>query len=336
MHTRREQVLKSVVQTYVVSAMPVASEALAARYSLGVSSATIRNDLAWLEEAGYLVRPHHSAGVVPSDKGYRFYVESLGADLAPSEEERVRVRHQFHQVEREMEAWGRLAAAILADMARNLALATLPKARRSRFQHLELVFVQDSVALLVLVLNGTRVRQQLLHLEKPQGKPELHVLSEGLNLGFAGLTASEILAAVATWPLVGEQVRHAVVSLMEDEDAREFERPYLEGFGLILGQPEFAQGAEAARVVAAVEGGVLRGFILRALDQGEVQVIIGSETGERALEECSLVLSPYGESGGLRGALAVVGPVRMNYDRAIASVRLVSQMLGELVYELKR
>lgn len=335
MHERRQQVLKSLVQEYVLSAVPVASEFLVARYGLGVSSATVRNDLAWLEEAGYIARPHHSAGAVPSDKGYRFYVESLGADLAPPEAERVRVRHQFHQVERELEAWGRLGAAILADMARNLALATLPKTRQSAFRHLELISVQDYVALLVLVSNEARVRQQLLHLAQPQAQAELHVMAEDLNRAFANLTARDIMASSVVLSVVGEQVRQAVVSLMGDEDARDFEEPYLDGFGLILGQPEFLRGG-GARVVTAVETGALRTFIVHALDQQEVQVVIGSESGEQALEECSLILSPYGEAQGLRGALAVVGPMRMDYRRAIASVRFISQLMGELVYELKR
>ncbi|MBI4297043.1 MAG: heat-inducible transcription repressor HrcA [Chloroflexi bacterium] len=334
MQKRRGQILRSLIQEYILTASPVSSESLAHKYNLGVSSATIRNEVAVLEGEGYVGRPHHSAGAVPSDRGYRSYVESLALDIALLPEERMRIRHQFHQVERELDAWGRLAAAILSDMAHNLALATLPKSGQSRFKRLELISVQDLMTLLVLVLSEASVRQQLLALEEPVSQLDLNILGEDLNNAYANLTAEEIMSLSLPLPVLGEQIRQSVVTLMLTEDAREFEEPYLEGFSLILGQPEFGRSSRGAQVVAAVEAGALRNFLLQALAGEDVQVIIGRESQLEALQDCSLVLSPYGISGNLRGALAVVGPVRMDYDRTIGSIRYLSQVMSELVSEL--
>lgn len=333
---RTARVLGIIVGEYVATALPVASENIAHKYGLAVSPATIRNDMARLEEEGYISRPHTSAGAVPSDKGYRYYVEALAPEEELPLQERLLIRHQLHRVEREMEEWVRLAGAILAGLARNLALVTLPKAPESRFKRLELVSLQELLALLVLVISDARVKQYMLALEEPQDQEELSAIAERLNHALAGLTAREVLALTLPLAPVAEQVRRAVASIMEEEDARDFEEPRLEGVSHILSQPEFAAGARAAGVLEALEEGLLlRSFLPRALFRPGVRVIIGAELPDEAMRGCSVILSGYGDPDRMWGALGVVGPTRMHYDRAIPAVRFLSQVMSELVYELR-
>src|SRR3990172_6645386 len=149
---RRSRILQFIVEEYVDSALPVGSETIVRKYRLPVSSATIRNEMARLEEEGYITHPYTSAGRLPSDQGYRYYIESLmdEQDLTPEEKETI--RHQFHQAGRELEQWVRLSAAVLAQAARNMAVVTSPRSPECRLKHLELVPLHDVVVLLVVVL----------------------------------------------------------------------------------------------------------------------------------------------------------------------------------------
>ena len=158
---RREAVLKIIVGEYIATAVPVASDSIFRSHPLGVSPATIRNDMAYLEGDGYIARPHTSAGSEPTDKGYRYYVESLAKEVELSREEQYRIRKLFREVEEEFERWLKLAAAIVARLVRNAALVTFPKPRQCRFKHLELVALREFVALVVLVLSEAILKRQL-------------------------------------------------------------------------------------------------------------------------------------------------------------------------------
>src|SRR3990170_2019112 len=174
---RQKLVLGVIVREHVATAMPVGSQAIAHKYPLGVSPATVRNDMAELEEAGYITHPHTSAGRVPSKQGYRYFVDWLlqERDL-PLAEQRM-IRHQFHQVETELGEWMRLAAVVLAQSVQNLAVVTFPKASQSRLERIELLHVHDTLALLVLMLQRAVLRQQMLSLFRPQSPEQLAALA---------------------------------------------------------------------------------------------------------------------------------------------------------------
>src|SRR4030042_330593 len=218
---RREAILKIIVSEYIDTAVPVASETIFRNYKLGVSPATIRNDMVYLEEEGYIARPHTSAGSVPLDKGYRHYVESLTKKSELDVKEQYRIRKLFHEVEKEFEKWLKLAAAIAASLAKNAALVTLPKPRECRFKHLELVALQEFMALMVLVLGEAILKRQLLSFEEPVTQERLAIMSSKLNTVFSGLTSSEILAKKSE--LTSEEVRvtEAVIDMMSAEDELE-------------------------------------------------------------------------------------------------------------------
>ncbi|MCK4363020.1 MAG: heat-inducible transcription repressor HrcA [Dehalococcoidia bacterium] len=331
---RKEHILRIIVGEYISLASPVGSEAIARRFGLGLSAATIRNEMARLEEDGYIIRPHISGGGIPSDRGYRYYVESMVQEEVPLEEQRM-LSHLFHQVERELAEWNRLAAALLARMVHNVAIVTSPKAAASRIKHLELVALQESLALLILLLQQAKLRQQLIAFDEVISQGELGAISRKLSALFQGLTRSQVLARSVGLSPVEEQVKNAVVQIMAGEDERRYEEPYIEGLRQLLTQPEFAHAQNMLCLMEVLESkDIVRGLLPEMLVEGGVRVIIGAENREDAMKECSMVVTQYGVPGEVNGVLGVIGPRRMPYGRAISSVRYMGSLMSDLVAEL--
>lgn len=332
---RRGKVLGLVIGEYTATASPVASEAIARRSGLRVSPATVRNELAALEEEGYIMRRHISGGAVPSDRGYRYYVETLMKEEEVPASERTMVSHLFLLVERELEEWNRLAAALLARMLGSVAVVTFPKAPQTRFQRLELVSVHELLALLVLVLRGARLRQQLLAFDRAVPQSELNATSTKLNAMLDGLTGADITAGGFALSGLEEQVKDNVVQMMEREDAQRYGELHIEGIYNIVRHPEFSSGEKVLRLMDLLETGRFASSILSGLEaERGVHVIIGAENREDAMHDCSVVLAPYGIPREASGALGIVGPTRMPYDRAISRVRYVGSLMDELVGRL--
>ncbi|MQY55390.1 MAG: heat-inducible transcription repressor HrcA [Dehalococcoidia bacterium] len=331
---RKEHILRIIVGEYISLASPVGSEAIARRYGLGVSAATIRNEMARLEEDGYIIRPHISGGGVPSDRGYRYYVESMVQEEVPLEEQRM-LSHLFHQVERELAEWNRLAAALMARMVHNVAIVTSPKAAASRIKHLELVALQESLVLLILLLQQAKLKQQLIAFDEVISQGELGAISRKLSALFQGSTRSQVLARSEGLSPIEEQVKNAVVQIMAGEDERRYEEPYIEGLRHILAQPEFAHAQNMLCLMEVLESrDMVRYLLPEMLVEGGVRVIIGAENREDAMKECSMVVTRYGVPGEVNGVLGVIGPRRMPYGRAISSVRYMGSLMSDLVAEL--
>lgn len=331
---RKEDILKIIVGEYIAKGAQVSSESVA-RKGLGVSSATIRNEMTELEEEGYLIQPHHSAGRIPSDHGYRYYIKSLMGEVSlPPEEQRL-IRHLFHQVEDELEQWIPLAAAILSNTVHSVAIVTLPKAVRSRLRHLELVSLQDHLALLVLILWEAKLKQQLLTLGEPVSQEDLSAIAQRLTTAYVGLIGPQIAAQDLELSPLEEQVMKVVAQIMQAEESEEYEEPYVEGLRHILDQPEFSSRSKTAEIAEAFEQkGQLRSFLPQVATGEGVQVLIGSENPWDAIRHCSVIITRYGVPGEVIGAIGVVGPTRMRYDRAIPTVRFLSTLMSELVSEL--
>jgi heat-inducible transcriptional repressor len=334
---RQQAILGLVVREYISTATPVSSRAIVEAYGLGISSATVRNEMARLEEFGYLTHPHTSAGRVPTDKGYRYFVEHLLGDTELPLAERRMIRHQFHQVRPEIDQWLKLSASVLAQAARSMAWITAPSAPRCLFKHLELVSIRDALTLVVLVLQGGTVRQRIVTLARTLSQEELSRMATRLNDLFEGLTADGVTAQIARLAPLEAQVGELVVEMMERLDGRARREVYRDGLINILQQPEFAEGQSARQVFELIEES---NFMERILADvlppavGGVQVIIGGEGPWEELSDCSLVLSRYGVNNHATGDLGVLGPRRMPYGRAISAVRYVANLMSELVQEL--
>jgi heat-inducible transcriptional repressor len=334
---RREQLLRFIVDEHVRTAQPVASSAVVQRHGLPVSSATIRNEMARLEDEGYIIQPHTSAGRIPSDKGYRYYVEALMRYHEPPAAVQQTIRHQFHQAAGETDEWAHLAAAVLAARLSYVSVVTAPHAVRPRLRQLQLVGVHDFVALLILVLQETLVLQQTLTLDRPISQDELSDVATRLNSLYAGRTADEISATQVEHLSLEAETLRATLELMEAHDAESFGEAYLEGLRDVLREPEFAEGDRMLALMDLLEGSSLPELIpltpvpARPAQPGKVTVIIGSEHPQDAMQQCSVVISRYGGSSGLHGTMSVIGPTRMHYPRAVSMVRCMSDIMEELL-----
>ena len=334
MTPRRQAVLGLVIRTYVEKGAPVGSKAFVDSYGLTVSPATIRNEMAALEEMGYLSHPHTSAGRVPTEKGYRYFVQHLLGDTELPPAQQLMIRHQFHQVRLELDQWVRLAVAVLAHSTHKAALATAPRAREGRFKHLELIALRDTLVLMVLVLEGGMVKQQMLTLDEPVDQADLSRLSNEVNERFEGMSALAISEQTPPAFALGRHIRGILTQTLLALDHQDSEPMYRDGLMHMLTEPEFAEGQQVLHMLHTLEDPSLVSVVMAAaepLEIGGVQVLIGGEGRWQDLSELSLVLSRYGVKGGASGLLGVLGPTRMTYDRIIGTVRYVSGLMSALV-----
>ncbi len=351
---RRQLVLKLVVQEFVETASAVSSDGLVRKYNLSFSSATVRNELAVLEDMGYLTHTHTSGGRVPTNAGYRFYVEHLMETVPLPPDEQRTIRHQFYQIGGELDQWLQLGASVLARTARNAAVVTPPRSYQARFKHLELIAVHDNTVLMVLVLDDGTVRQQTITTPGTYQQAELRALSERSNerCRYATLSTVEALRQVLPEangtlpPHLGELEQHVMEMIahtmrqLEDHVNRQI---YSDGLIEMLEQPEFlptllrqddvSHAIERMRQVllTLTTNDQLSTLIVQALASDDVMVVIGEEHARDDLRDYSVILSRYGIEGEVIGVLGVIGPTRMAYPRSISTVNYLSTVLSDMI-----
>jgi heat-inducible transcriptional repressor len=345
---RSGAILRAVIDEYVTSAVPVSSGSLVSHYPLGVSSATVRSILAELETLGLLTHPHTSAGRVPTDAGYRYYVQVLADEWSlPTVEQRM-IRHQFGQVEFASEQWFRLAASTLAANTGTAGLATTAKPKAVRVRRVELLSVQDRLALMVVVFREGTTRQILHSLSMTADQDELNRVAGLLNVLAVDRTADEIEAALGDLPIGteagdagGEEaeillvVGERLVRAMREFDATLIDDLFSDGLLNVMAAPEFDRSEKVRQVFAALENRSYLGSLVDAVSRaGTIQIFIGHENRPLEMQDVSLILAPYGRVGRAVGVVGVLGPTRMSYPQAIASVEFVSGLMNELVEHL--
>ena len=333
---RRARILALIIEDYVDSAQPVGSQALVAKHDLELSSATVRNEMAALEEEGLVTHPHTSAGRVPSNLGYRTYVGSLMGERRLSSEEELTILHQFHQSTADLERWVSLAASVLANSMHNAAIATAPHLVDVRLKHLQLVELTDERALLVVVTSDAAVRQHTIEFPTTVSQEQLARLAARLNDEHTGRKAAEIAAQPANEG-AGREVEalviESVVDLLRSEEDAASETPVIEGVRELLRQPEYEGDSDRLLdTLEAVEGSRLqRAIPSGSLGSADVAIVIGDENREGPYQNMSFVLTRYGTPGGAGGTLGLLGPTRLQYADAVAHVRYVSDVLTELM-----
>ena len=340
---RSQAILRAVIEEYIASAQPVGSQALVERYGLGVSSATVRNILAELEMAGLLTHPHTSAGRMPTDAGYRFYVESI-VDAAPlSAVEQLMIRHQFGQVEFASEHWFRLAATTLAGLTRSAGLATPAKPSAAHIRRVDLVAVNERMASLILVLREGAIKQAAVTLDEADAidQATLNRVAGLLNEHLVDLTAADAERTLAKLdadePLqrLARRVGERIVRILREYDAASVEELFSDGLLNVMEAPEFAQSDKLRQVFTALENRTFLGELVGSVaGSGRIRVVIGAENPRQEMHDVSLVLAPYGRPGRALGVVGVLGPTRMSYPHAIGTVRFVSGLMNELVDHL--
>jgi heat-inducible transcriptional repressor len=339
---RKARLLGAVVHEFIQTNEPVGSKALAGRYSLGISPATIRNELAALEEQGFLSHPHTSAGRVPTDRGYRFYVDSLSGvgELARGKRDEVM---RYLEGAAGLEETLQRTSLLLASLTHYTAMVAPPALDRSRVRHLELVSLNPHVVMLVLIVDTGRVEQRLLEVRGEVSVEGLEDLRRRLNEKLAGerLDRAELVLSAMVESVPADQrwlftvVADVLGQVVSD---RTSERVWLGGQAHIVGPEAFGELETVRQVYELLEQQVLVLRLLQvAFTRGgdQISVVIGSENQIEGMRACSLVTSIY-PAGDTIGTIGVLGPTRMHYLRAMAAVQAVAGYLGSLLDDVEQ
>lgn len=336
---RQKLILSMAIHEYVRTAAPVSSMHLVEHYHLDMSSATVRNELSALTEMGYLRQPHTSAGRVPTEEGYRYFVGRLVQETNLPDTTRRTISHQFSQMRNDVDQWMRLAASVLAFQSRGASLVTAPHPARALLKHLELISTRGRQVLLVLVLVGGEVRQRLINLAEPVPQETLSVSADHLTRLFEGKDADGLQAFAGQLPPLENELLGWTVEEMNRLDALVSGEVYLDGLTNVLAEPEFSGSDEARRAIRLLEERsmlqeLLAQTVLSPSSLNGVQVLIGGEgTSWDELRQCSIVLARYGSPNLAIGTLGVLGPMRMPYGKTISVVRFLSGLLSDMVSE---
>ncbi|MDE0893122.1 MAG: heat-inducible transcriptional repressor HrcA [Acidimicrobiales bacterium] len=330
---RKAAILSAVVEEYIHTAQPVGSERVAASHAVEVSSATIRSELANLEDLGYLMQPHTSAGRVPTEKAYRFFVDHLDSPGMLDSADREQVQAFFSRSHREMEQMLADTSNLLANLTGSAAVVLAPDRDQLEVRSAQVVGLTADLALLVLVMANGTVEKHTLELVGEAAEPSEATLAVAAA-HLSGALIGRRLSAVSPVPVTGEPSVDAVLRTAEmvlAERSDHVDQAWVGGTAQVAGA--FDEVERVRRVLDVLE----RQFVVVALvkdviDRG-LSVAIGAETGLENLAGCSLVVAPYEIEGHPAGSIGVLGPTRMDYSQALATVAVVGRRLGDRLTE---
>lgn len=332
---RQKTLLLLIIRDHIESAQPIGSQRLVDDYHLKLSPATIRNEMSALTEMGYLRQPHTSAGRVPTEEGYRYFVSQMMDQAVLPEPVQRTISHQFHQSGSDVSQWMTLAASILAHQSQGISVITAPHIEQIKFKHVELISTQGRQVLMVLVMMGGEVNQQILTLAEPVSQERLSQTATRLNALLAGLTVDVIAALPARSDALDKDILTLIVQDVRRNADRISGEIYTDGLTNVLAEPEFTETEEARRALKLFgEPSTLKDLLDRTTTGGSVgglQVLIGGEGVWDELRQCSMIVARYGVPGMATGTLGVLGPMRMSYAKTIPTVRFVAGLLSDMV-----
>jgi len=336
--TDRQKILLTLItHEHINSAIPIGSKMLVERYNVGLSSATVRNEMSVLTELGYLRQPHTSAGRVPTEKGYRFFVGRLVNEREIPLSTRRTITHQFYQMRNDVEQWVKLAGSILADQSKAASLITAPHPTLARLKHVEFIATRGRQVLMVLVLMGGEIRQSIQTLSEYVGQDRLSQIANQIIENFQGFDVDKINIHKDMDNNLEKDLIDWVITELHRADSLVSGELFLDGITNVMAEPEFNDSEEARKTLKVFgERSMLQDVIARSIqngDEGSVQVLIGGDGAWEELKHCSIVMSKYGAPGVAFGTVGVLGPVRMPYGQTISAVRFMSGILSDLVSE---
>lgn len=332
---RKKTILQAVIRNYLETGEPVGSRTISKYTDLNLSSATIRNEMADLEEMGYILQPHTSAGRIPSDKGYRFYVDAL------MQKERQVYEMQELLVERQekMETMLKQVAKVLATNTQYATMITAPTVKRNKLKFIQLSRVDTNQLLAVIVIEGNIIKNNILPLKEELTDETLLKLNILLNTNLNGLSIDEInLGMIAVMKqqagvhsdIVGEVIDAVGEAIRGDEDLE----IYTSGTNNIFRYPELSDQQKASELINTFEEKQLLGELLQENADNEdstgIQIYIGDEAPVRSMKDCSVVTATYELGGGMKGTIGIVGPKRMDYDKVVDTLRTIQSQLDEM------
>lgn len=336
--SRQEEILACIVQVYSEQPEPISSKYLVDNFTLNISSATVRNEMARLEEMGYIIAPHTSAGRVPTAAGFRYFVRRLLQTSNLSINEQSHITERVGTLQSGMESWMQRTAALLARTVQSASIVTPPVSQTNTFKHVELISIQGRLALMVLVLNSGTVHQRMLTLAEPVPQDKLGEAAKRINEMCADLGVRQVRLKSLSLPILEHEVAELAAELMEHADNNIVKFIYRDGLSKLIDNFSDEAGAQQA-IRVLEEHTVLNGLVGELLsslpsDDHSVQVIIAGGGRYDDLNRLSMVLSRYGDPNKMSGAIGVLGPTHINYGRAISTVRYVSNLMTDMLATL--
>ena len=333
---RKRKILQAVIRNYLETGEPVGSRTISKYTDLNLSSATIRNEMADLEEMGYILQPHTSAGRIPSDKGYRLYVDAM---LEEKERQVVEMKEMLLERQDKMETLLKQVARVLAQNTQYATMISAPQSKRNKLKFIQLSRVDAQQLLAVIVIEGNVIKNNILAVDEELSDETLLKLNLLLNTTLNGLSIDRINLEMITAmkqqagihsDIVGGVIDAVAEAIRSEEDLQ----IYTSGTNNIFRYPELADQQKASALINTFEEKHLLGELLRENPEEskgtDIQVYIGEETPVQSMRDCSVVTASYELGGGMKGTIGIVGPKRMDYDKVVATLRTIQSQLDEL------
>ena len=333
---RKKKILQAVIRNYLETGEPVGSRTISKYTDLNLSSATIRNEMADLEEMGYILQPHTSAGRIPSDKGYRFYVDAM---MEEKQRETVEMQEMLVERQDKMETLLKQVARVLAHNPQYATMISAPQTKRSKLKFIQLSRVDAHQILAVIVIEGNVIKNNILSVDEELSDETLLKLNILLNTNLNGLTIDEIsLGMISVMKqqagIHSDIVSEVIDAVAEAIRAEEDLEIYTSGTNNIFRYPELADQEKASELINTFEEKQQLGELLQETsDNAEntgIQVYIGEESPVQSMRDCSVVTATYELGGGMKGTIGIVGPKRMDYDKVVGTLRTIQTQLDEL------
>ncbi len=333
---RKMKILQAIIRNYLETGEPVGSRTISKYTDLNLSSATIRNEMADLEELGYIVQPHTSAGRIPSDKGYRLYVDHM---MEEKEREVEELRELLLEREDKMDHLLKQVAKVLAQNTNYATMISAPQIHRSKVKFIQLSRVDINQLLAVIVIEGNVIKNNILSVEDALDDETLLKLNILLNTYLNGLSLEEINLSMITAmkqqagihsSIVGNVIDAVAEAIKADEDLE----IYTSGANNILKYPELADNQKASELINTFEEKQLLNELVveRLSDENNtgIQIYIGDETPVKTMKDCSVVTATYELEEGMKGTIGIIGPKRMDYDKVVGTLKTLMHQLDEL------
>ena len=336
---RKTKILYAIIKTYLETGEPVGSRTISKYADLNLSSATIRNEMSDLEEMGYILQPHTSAGRIPSDKGYRFYVDQMMED---KEREVTEMKELMIQKQDKMDQILKLMAKVLANNTNYATMITSPQYHRTKLKFIQLSVINEKQMLAVVVTEGNVVKNKMIHMEHQLDNETVLKLNILLNTSLNGLTMEQInlgtIAKLKEQAGIHSEVVNSVLDAvaeaiqMDDEDLE----IYTSGATNIFRYPELSDSARASELISAFEEKKqLANLVAETMNSDEntqIQVYIGNELPVQTMKDCSVVRATYELGGGMKGTIGIIGPKRMDYDKVVSVLKTLTTQL-DMMFE---
>lgn len=338
MDERKKKVLLAIVKDFISTAEPVGSRTIARKYKIGVSPATIRNEMADLEEMGYIEQPHTSAGRIPSDSGYRYYVDCLMEKETLGEAEKEYIRQRFSKRMRDMQEVINTSAQLLSEMSNYTSLIMGPYQKTDRIKQVALLPIATDKALLVAVSQSNIVSNYLIDIPPSLSEADLERVAQVWNSRFKGVAVTdigqEVLNDIYQELYAYRRVVQAIVEVLAGKSGKDAGPVSLSGTLKILNQPEFKDLDKVRGILELLESPDVIKKILSDTPQGGLAIKIGSENRLEGINECSVVTATYVVDGELMGHIGILGPTRMDYAKVVTLVEEFARQLREAIQKL--